>query len=87
MHRDLETELIRWKNAKEHMPLLLRGARQVGKTHLATTFAREHFETVLVINFEKEEKYKLAFESLDPSEILNRLYLQSGLCQARAYYF
>ena len=78
MHRDLETELIRWKNAKEHMPLLLRGARQVGKTHLATTFAREHFETVLVINFEKEEKYKLAFESLDPSEILNRLYLQSG---------
>ncbi len=78
MHRDLENELIRWKNAKDHMPLLLRGARQVGKTHLATTFARAHFETVLVINFEKEEKYKLAFESLDPNEILNRLYLQSG---------
>ena len=78
MHRDLEIELIRWKNAKEHMPLLLRGARQVGKTHLATTFAQEHFENVLAINFEKDEKYKLAFETLDPNEILNRLYLQSG---------
>lgn len=78
MHRDLESELIRWKNAKEHMPLLLRGARQVGKTYLAMSFARAHFEHVMVINFEKEEKYKLAFETLDPNDILNRLYLQSG---------
>ncbi len=78
MHRDLEFELIRWKNAKERIPLLLRGARQVGKSHLATSFAKRHFEEVLVINFEKEEKYKLAFETLEPSAILNRLYLQSG---------
>ena len=78
MHRDLELELIRWKNAKEHMPLLLRGARQVGKSHLATSFAKAHFENVLVINFEKEEKYKQAFETLDPNAIINRLYLQSG---------
>jgi len=78
MHRDLESVLIRWKNAKEHLPLLLRGARQVGKSHLATSFARAYFENVLVINFEKEEKYKLAFETLDPKDILNRLYLQSG---------
>lgn len=78
MHRDLELELIRWKNATEHMPLLLRGARQVGKSYLALSFAQAYFEDVLVVNFEKEEKYKLAFESLDPNTILNRLYLQSG---------
>ena len=78
MQRTLEVELIRWKNAKEHMPLLLRGARQVGKTHLATSFARANFENVLIINFEKEEKYQFAFETLDPNEIINRLYLQSG---------
>jgi predicted AAA+ superfamily ATPase len=78
MQRDLESELMRWKNSKEHMPLLLRGARQVGKSHLATSFAKTYFENVLVINFEKEEKYKLAFETLDPNDILNRLYLQSG---------
>jgi predicted AAA+ superfamily ATPase len=78
MHRDLESELLRWKNATEHMPLLLRGARQVGKTHLAKSFAQKHFEQALVINFEKEEKYKLAFETFEPNEILNRLYLQSG---------
>ena len=58
MQRDLESELMRWKNSKEHMPLLLRGARQVGKSHLATSFAKTYFENVLVINFEKEEKYK-----------------------------
>ena len=78
MHRDLEAELIHWKNAIEHLPLLLRGARQVGKTYLAMSFAHAHFDNVLAINFEKEEKYKLAFETLDPNEILNRLYLQSG---------
>jgi predicted AAA+ superfamily ATPase len=78
MHRDLERELIAWKNTPEHMPLLLRGARQVGKTHLANSFAEAHFENKLVINFEKEDKYKLAFETLDPHAILNRLYLQSG---------
>lgn len=78
MQRDLEVELLRWKNAKEHIPLLLRGARQVGKTHLAMSFAKMHFEHVQVINFEKEEKFKLAFETLEPNEILNRIYLQSG---------
>lgn len=78
MHRDLEIELLRWKNAKEHMPLLLRGARQVGKTYLAISFAKAQFEDVLVINFEKDDKYKSAFETLAPIEILNRLYLQSG---------
>ena len=78
MHRDLESELIRWKNTEEHIPLLLRGARQVGKTHLVTSFAKAHFDHIHVINFEKEEKFKLAFETLDPNEILNRIYLQSG---------
>lgn len=78
MQRDLESELIRWKNAQEHLPLLLRGARQVGKTHLATSFGQTHFEHMLSINFERDEKYQLAFETLDPNEILNRLYLQSG---------
>lgn len=78
MQRDLEIELIRWKNADEHLPLLLRGARQVGKSYLATSFGKTHFDNVLVINFEKEEKYKLAFETLHPEDILNQLYLQSG---------
>ena len=55
MHRDLESELLRWKHAKEHMPLLLRGARQVGKSHLATSFAKKYFDNVLIINFEKED--------------------------------
>lgn len=78
MQRDLETALIDWKNTPTRSPLLLRGARQVGKTYLATHFAERYFEHVLSINFEKEDKYKLAFGSLDPNDILNQLYLHTG---------
>lgn len=78
MNRLLLSELIRWKNREEHLPLLLRGARQVGKSYLVTTFAESHFENSLIINFEKEPKYKAAFEVLDPDEILSRLHLYSG---------
>jgi len=78
MRRDLEVELVRWKDSSEHLPLLLRGARQVGKTHLALTFGQTHFDHMLAINFEKDEKYHRAFETLDPQDILSRLYLLSG---------
>jgi predicted AAA+ superfamily ATPase len=78
MRRDLESELIRWKTAVKHIPLLIRGARQVGKTHLVTTFGQSHFENIFTINFEKEPAYKAVFDTLNPDEILNRLYLQSG---------
>ncbi len=60
------------------MPLLMRGARQVGKTHLISQFIQDDFTNSLVINFEKEEQYKIAFKTLDPKAIINRLYLQSG---------
>jgi uncharacterized protein len=78
MQRDLESELNRWKTAIKHIPLLIRGARHVGKTHLVSTFGQSHFKDVFTINFEKEPAYKAVFDALNPDEILNRLYLQSG---------
>jgi len=78
MQRDLLNNLKAWKAAHEHAPLLVRGARQVGKSYLIKEFIKQDFSTSLTINFEKEEQYKLAFENLDPHMILNRLYLQSG---------
>ena len=51
MYRDIEQNLLRWKNQQDHMPLLLRGARQVGKTFVIEKFGKEKFENVVTINF------------------------------------
>lgn len=75
MKRMLMTELVQWKKAELHFPLLLRGARQVGKTYLVREFARQHFQGLVEINFEKETKFKACFDSLDPITILNSISL------------
>lgn len=75
MKRSLLPELIKWKKSEPHLPLLLRGARQVGKTHLVREFARQHFQDIVEINFEKETKFKACFDSLDPISILSSIAL------------
>jgi len=78
MERDMLSELIAWKDTDDRSPLLIRGARQVGKTYLVKSFGEIYFEDTLAINFEKDDKFKAAFATLDPKEIINRLYLQSS---------
>lgn len=79
MKRDLEIEFLKWKNRPARMPLLLRGARQVGKSYLVQQFGKNHFENFVEINFEYEPEGKACFRSLDPSEILNQIRLLKGL--------
>ncbi|NCX93897.1 MAG: DUF4143 domain-containing protein [Gammaproteobacteria bacterium] len=78
MKRRLMEDLILWKESDSHLPLLVRGARQVGKTHLIETFGRSHFEECVVINFERDARYKACFNELDPHKILMSLELISG---------
>lgn len=78
MKRDLEEVLFRWKNSKDRMPLLLRGARQVGKSYLVEEFGRKAFKTVVVVNFEFRPELKQCFTTLDPIEIINKLRLLTG---------
>lgn len=75
MNRDLEQALQQWKTKKHPMPLLLRGARQVGKTYLVEKFGQAHFDQVLTINFELQPEMIRCFESLEPQDILNTLFL------------
>ncbi|EKD73644.1 MAG: hypothetical protein ACD_45C00236G0005 [uncultured bacterium] len=75
MNRDIEEDLVYWKNQENPMPLLLRGARQVGKTYIVEKFGREHFEQVVTINFELQPEMIRCFESLEPSDILNTIFL------------
>lgn len=60
--RFLMTDLVKWKNSPNRKPLLIKGARQVGKTWLMKEFGRLHFSKVAYINFDNNPKMKNVFE-------------------------
>jgi predicted AAA+ superfamily ATPase len=73
MFRQISIDLQCWLQRKDRRPLLLRGARQVGKTWLARALAREQGLDLVEVNFELRPDAKEAFRSLQPSEILKNL--------------
>jgi predicted AAA+ superfamily ATPase len=79
MRRDVEKELVSWKAQKERYPLLVRGARQVGKSYLVETFGTNHFKNIVTANFEFQPQLKKCFASLDPHTIINTLKLIMGV--------
>ena len=58
MQRLAMEELCGWKNKKNRKPLIIHGARQVGKTWLMKEFGRQFFENVVYINFDNNERMK-----------------------------
>jgi len=71
MQRMLESTLKDWKSHASRSPLLIRGARQVGKTYLIKKFAQENFDSCVTINFDLQPEYKSCFQTLQPVEINN----------------
>ncbi|MDZ7878535.1 MAG: ATP-binding protein [Saprospiraceae bacterium] len=61
MKRTLYNALVNWKNAPNRKPLILQGARQVGKTWLMKEFGKNEFEQVVYLNFESSERLKSIF--------------------------
>jgi predicted AAA+ superfamily ATPase len=79
MKRKMMRRLIEWKGEKGRKPLLLKGVRQVGKTHLLKEFGRLHFLQVHYFNFEKQPHLAKIFEpDLDPKRILEELSFAQG---------
>lgn len=77
MKRDLINSLIQWKSAPYRKPLILRGARQVGKSWLVEEFSRE-FDSFVELNFERDRKIHSLFQGdLNIPHILERLSLYS----------
>ncbi len=73
MKRDIETELVAWINHPLRKPLILRGARQVGKSWLAKSLAN-HFEHFIEINFDKDKSAALLFEGdVNIAQLLERI--------------
>ena len=56
MKRLLYDKLLRWKTCRDRQPLIMRGARQVGKTHLLKRFGHSEFDTCYHFDFEKTVK-------------------------------
>lgn len=73
-------ELISWKNKATRKPLIIRGARQVGKTWLMKEFGKNEYEQVVYINFESMTVLRTLFqEDFDIQRILMALQIESGI--------
>ncbi|MEG0322693.1 MAG: AAA family ATPase, partial [Raoultibacter sp.] len=82
MKRKLIDTLIAWKNHEDRQPLLVYGARQVGKTYLVRdVFGAEHYETVCYVNFEYEHNRvaPLFDGDLDPKRIIADLEIAKNM--------
>jgi predicted AAA+ superfamily ATPase len=54
MKRDIYNKLLEWKQAKRRKPLVLRGARQVGKTYILKEFAKNEYHNYVYLDFEDD---------------------------------
>ncbi len=66
MKRQAITILNKWKNRPDHKPLVIRGARQVGKSYLVRMFGQEYFDNIVEINFETESWAEDLFDQKCP---------------------
>lgn len=80
MKRAEITTLIKWKNSKNRKPMLIRGARQVGKTWLMKTFGQEEYNQYAYVNFEQNARLKSIFEDdFDIERIIIALQIETGI--------
>lgn len=79
MERIQINQLIEWKNRKNRKPLILRGARQVGKTWLMKEFARQCYGDFIYLNFEDDEPMKSIFvQDFDLDRICQTIEIYTG---------
>ena len=73
MQRIIDPVLTQWKNSPVRQPLLVRGARQVGKTYSVVDFGNRKFSNIVTVNFEEHPEMSSCFSDLDPKAILDRI--------------
>ena len=79
MERLLLKELESWRTSSERKPLILQGARQVGKTWLLKEFGKRCFENMAYVRLEDNAAMMQLFEgSLDPQRILRGIAAETG---------
>ncbi len=73
MERKINSVLNQWKTSPLRQPLLVRGARQVGKTYSVTAFGNANFENMVSVNFEEQPELSECFSEYDTQAIIDRL--------------
>lgn len=80
MERFAMEKLITWKNSKYRKPMIIRGARQVGKTWLMKEFGKQEFDKVAYINFDQNTRMKGVFEGdLNIERLILALSAETGV--------
>ena len=75
MKRNAELQLLDWKSRSSRKPLIVRGARQVGKTWLVESFGKKQFDSMLSINLERQVETHVFFNRMEPNRIIQELSL------------
>lgn len=79
MERKAMQQLVAWKNSEDRKPLIIKGARQVGKTWLMQEFGKRHYKSFVYFNFDEEDELSSIFGSnKNPQRIVELLGLLSG---------
>ena len=80
IERDILNELNRWKESRYRKPLVLQGARQVGKSFILKQFGDQCFENYCYVNFDFEKEHKAEFaKTKDPARIVSYLTAIKGM--------
>ena len=79
MKRYAIDRLIEWKNSKKRKPIIIRGARQVGKTWLMREFGSRHFENMAYVNFDNNDRMEKLFSGdYDIARLIEGLQVEAG---------
>ena len=62
LKRKIDKYLIEWKNSLDKKPLIVKGARQIGKTESIRNFAKNNYKSVIEINFALQKQFKDIFD-------------------------
>ncbi len=80
MERKIVKRLLDWKSNPQKKPLILQGARQVGKTYSLLSFGKEHYKNTAYFSFEESSEYTAVFDrDLKPERIIKELSALSGI--------
>ena len=76
LKRKVDFFLEEWKADKNRKPLIIKGSRQIGKTESILHFAKEHYESIIEVNFVRDEKYKgIIADGYEAADIIKNISL------------
>lgn len=77
LERKIYKSLLEWKNNPDKMCLVVKGARQVGKTYIIEKFARENYKNYIYMNFDENPGYKAIFDGdLNVENLIKQISLR-----------